>query len=116
MSETESKKNVLIRKVRFPMAYGLLMAANSLDTFFKILQFSKFDQQSESLWVLKKLGLTGFIVYQIALTLATILLCEVIGRKRKVLAGILIWLATALLCFMGVRSALECGRYMGISG
>ena len=115
MSEAKPKKNVLIRKVQFPMAYGLLMAANGFDAFFKILQFSNYDTQSESLRLLKTLGLVGFIAYKIALTLAIILLCEVMSRKRKVLAGILIWLATALVCFLAVRSTLECWEYMGIS-
>ncbi len=104
MSETEPKKNMLIRDMQFQMAYGLLMAASAFEAFFKILVATRSTTTAATDWFINQLGITGFVIYKIVLTLTIILLCEVVARKRKPLAGILLWLAvivTVVMAFVG---------------
>ena len=115
MSEPASaRRNVLLRKLRFPTEYGLFVVVNLLDLFITMLfiRYGGGEANPAARWIMLSFGKTGFVVYKIVLMLVVIGLCEVVARKRIVMARLLIWFGIVAITFVAVTSAMRYYDYM----
>jgi hypothetical protein len=108
------KPNPLLLKLRFPTEYGLFLAANLLDLFITLLVLKPENAGRNAVaeWFASWGGRAAFIAFKIALMLVVIALCEVVAKRRAVLARILLWVAIAVMGFLAVTAALDYWRFM----
>jgi len=108
MSENKpkKKKNVLIRQVLFPTEYGLFIAANLLDLFLTMvfIRYGAGEANPFARWVILNAGKTAFAAYKLVLMLFVIGLCELVGRRRKGLARLLIWFGIVVTALVALSS------------
>ena len=105
------KQNILILKLKFHTEYALFIVLNMLDVFLTMLIIGRGGVEVNPLarWFLMHTGKAGFLIYKIVLMLFVIALCELVARKRKRVARLLIWFG--ILALLGVV-AISAIRYV----
>ena len=115
MSEASSKKPMLLlTHLQFPTEYGLFLAVNMLDLVMTMLFIERGGGEANPLanWILLAGGKTGFIVYKVALVLLVIALCEVVARKRRLAARLLVAFGILSVGIIAVSSIVRYCRGM----
>ena len=93
------KQNVLTLTLQFPLEYGLFIAVNLLDLLLTMLLINYGGGEANPLafGAIQWMGKPGLIIFKVLLMLVVIGLCEVIAKRKRLAARLIIWLGILML-------------------
>ncbi|HUV39984.1 MAG TPA: hypothetical protein VMY39_10240 [Planctomycetota bacterium] len=100
------KQSVLIRKLQFHYEYALFITLSLLVVFVKFVQQTQAGASTDpAVWW--HLGKAGYVAVNVVLMLGVVGLCEVVARRHRSTARLVLWFAIAVLAALVVLSGLQ---------